>query len=550
MRFKVAFVILISLILKSTILYSATKLSVSELQTKLDSLKTELMVPDLSEEKEATLLEQTGEAYYYLGNYPLSLINLKHAFEKYESIGDMAKVGEMLERQGVLYTELNDYKTAIDNYLKALTILEDIEDDRLISRVKLNIATVYSQLNDYKQTLIYVNDAKLFYEKNRKEYKKGYISSLIFLSGIYLDQSKPDSALNFLNEALDFLKNHGGNFNLQGIYTNIGNVYNEQKEYDQALDFYYKALQIYRENEHAKGIGSILTNIAAILSDQGKYSEALANFEEALGYLKEINALRELNTLYMNMSITYNELKEFEKSLEYYHLSQELKDSIMSPEIQTKIANLQNQYEIKKYEQELVTQKQESRLRQYILLFAISGLFVLWIILFFRYRLVRKNKVLQEADYNQEKINLTNELEFKNKQMESFAIHIIQKNEFLEKLVSDIDRIDKKSLTIDNVNTLKNSIKQNLHIEKDKEEFHNYVDQIHQSFFFKLEQKFPQLTKAERRLCSLLILDLSIKEIADLISISPETVKKVRYRLRKKFELNREDNLVQFLKHI
>lgn len=55
------------------------------------------------------------------------------------------------------------------------------------------------------------------------------------------------------------------------------------------------------------------------------------------------------------------------------------------------------------------------------------------------------------------------------------------------------------------------------------------------------------LTPNEVRLCILIRLNISSKEIARLINITPESVNKARYRLRKKIGLTRQKDLYQFL---
>ena len=66
----------------------------------------------------------------------------------------------------------------------------------------------------------------------------------------------------------------------------------------------------------------------------------------------------------------------------------------------------------------------------------------------------------------------------------------------------------------------------------------------------KLNERFPDLTINDKRLCALLAIDLSTKDIAAIINISPESVKKSRYRLRKKLQLETEDGLSEFLKNL
>ncbi len=74
-----------------------------------------------------------------------------------------------------------------------------------------------------------------------------------------------------------------------------------------------------------------------------------------------------------------------------------------------------------------------------------------------------------------------------------------------------------------------------------------YFEKVNSSFFQRLKNQFPDLTQSDLKLCALISLNLSMKEMAELMGISPESVKMARHRLRKKLNLVTEENLTEFL---
>ncbi|MDD5507661.1 MAG: LuxR C-terminal-related transcriptional regulator [Bacteroidales bacterium] len=66
----------------------------------------------------------------------------------------------------------------------------------------------------------------------------------------------------------------------------------------------------------------------------------------------------------------------------------------------------------------------------------------------------------------------------------------------------------------------------------------------------KLTAGFPHLTLQEKHLAMLIRLNLSTKEIATLLNISPKSVEVARYRLKKKLNLQQDDNLAQFINNL
>lgn len=74
-----------------------------------------------------------------------------------------------------------------------------------------------------------------------------------------------------------------------------------------------------------------------------------------------------------------------------------------------------------------------------------------------------------------------------------------------------------------------------------------YFNSAHQNFLDRLKTRFPDITTGDLRVCCLLKMNLSTKEIASLMNVSVRAIELRRYRLRKRFELDNETNLVDFL---
>ena len=91
-------------------------------------------------------------------------------------------------------------------------------------------------------------------------------------------------------------------------------------------------------------------------------------------------------------------------------------------------------------------------------------------------------------------------------------------------------------------------INRNLETDRFTENYKNQL-QIHYEFNNKLKEKFHDLTNSELKLCSLLRLNQSSKEISSLLNISPKSVDMKRYRLRKKLNIDSEKDIPEFLKN-
>jgi DNA-binding CsgD family transcriptional regulator len=81
----------------------------------------------------------------------------------------------------------------------------------------------------------------------------------------------------------------------------------------------------------------------------------------------------------------------------------------------------------------------------------------------------------------------------------------------------------------------------------DWQSFKDYFEKVHPNFNAKLRKEFPTITESEERLFLLVKLNLRTKEIASILGISNDSVKKNRNRLRKRLSLNADQDLVEYV---
>jgi DNA-binding CsgD family transcriptional regulator len=94
---------------------------------------------------------------------------------------------------------------------------------------------------------------------------------------------------------------------------------------------------------------------------------------------------------------------------------------------------------------------------------------------------------------------------------------------------------------------VRNKIESNIQGDEVLKKIEDQFDVVHNNFMKRLREKHPDLSNNERMMCAYLKMNLSTKEIAPLLNISIRGVETIRYRLRKKFELEREDSLIEYL---
>jgi ligand-binding sensor domain-containing protein len=145
---------------------------------------------------------------------------------------------------------------------------------------------------------------------------------------------------------------------------------------------------------------------------------------------------------------------------------------------------------------------------------------------------------------------LEGELQFRNKELATAAMHLVERGGILSSIREELSAVIKR-LNIPNLSFEFRSVFKLLgETEKSNEDWNRfalYFDEVHNNYLTTLKTKFPQLSNTDLKLCAYLRLNLSSKEIAQLLNISLKGVEVSRYRLRKKLGLATEVNLHDFL---
>lgn len=145
---------------------------------------------------------------------------------------------------------------------------------------------------------------------------------------------------------------------------------------------------------------------------------------------------------------------------------------------------------------------------------------------------------------------LEGELQFKNKELATATMHLVERGGMMSSIKEELLAVIKR-LNIPNLSHEFRSVFRMINdTEKSDDDWNRfalYFDQVHNNFLSNLKNKYPQLSPTDLKLCAYLRLNLSSKEIAQLLNISLKGVEVSRYRLRKKLNLATEINLHDFL---
>ena len=419
----------------------------------------------------------------------------------------------------------------------------------------------------------------------------GDLSRIVWIASYYSKVEKYETAIEYLKLGLnDFIeKSDTGGFLMQ--YNNLGYTYKKNNQSDSAIKYYNKVINFELKTDKFNAtIGLATGNLGSIHLENGDYLLALNNmtidaelsestnkssYYNAMNgiaecHLKMKNHAEAINTLLQIDSIkheyydakiqtfsllaeAYGNINEHKKSIYYLNKIIQKKDSIN--EIETpadyalkqlsnaKISGIKTELELSENKAE--SEKFKNNVYTFLLILAIVTTII--IIIYFRSR-NKKNLSIKELEKELISIELNN----KKKDLTGTINNLSYKRDFIDEVqlkLKEVNQLPKDQIQerlttiIRDFNNYKNADKTMAALQMD-------LDKVNLSFFQKLEEKFPTLTKKEKELCGLLILNLSSKDIATIRNITPNAVKKARQRIRKKLPIEESQELTTFLENV
>ena len=189
---------------------------------------------------------------------------------------------------------------------------------------------------------------------------------------------------------------------------------------------------------------------------------------------------------------------------------------------------------------------------------------------------IRKNKYYEtieqrrlylekESKIKQEQFELEKEIErlkneklqikilLKDKELVNNTLQVVKKNKILNGIIQklkDIDTVSFDDSTKFHFNKLNKSIAKEVHTDKSWKDLEKHIKNVHFDFLKRLKEKYPTISPRELDLSTYLLMNMSTKEIAEIMNISSGGVELARYRLRKKLNLTKKENLTGFLMSI
>ena len=443
-----------------------------------------------------------------------------------------------------------------------------------------------------------LNEYKNLEKTNSELGKMGRYKCLQLISTIYSRQKKYDDALRLSNEVAAELKDKNDSSGTLGLaYRSLGTLYEIKKRGDSSEIYFKLALAEFEKSNAIAYLPTIYCKLGEIEKRKnqkdisfGYFNKALTLAQSSKNKQAQVKALIDLGKWYLELdsnsvkaeSYFTNSLqiakslsdKTFEieavealimvkkKQGNYFEVSQlqnkviQIKDAFYSFEREQIVKSLEVQFEVAEKNRKLKlisAEKEVSKLTNYLLISLLVVVFVIFTILyFFLQKINRRDKQLLKTKEDlvavmeeQERLKaqqFQNDIEHKESQLSAITIQMVEKNELLDEIKTILNKKEPTS-----ENELKKLVNKYTIQDNNWKDFDHYFESVNKNFNTRLKQKYPEISSNDLKICALIKLNLSIKEMATILNISPDSVKTARHRLRKKLQLPTEENLTDFI---
>ncbi|MFA5417633.1 MAG: tetratricopeptide repeat protein [Bacteroidales bacterium] len=443
---------------------------------------------------------------YSQGNYQQALKYITSAYNQATEQKDDTSLAKILNTLGLIHWRLGNSLDAIECYEEAARLADKNNLTRLLGLTQTNLSLIYKAQHNFELAFKYNIRAITIFRKNY-------------------------------------------NFRDFGIaLNNQGQIFKNLNQNDSAKYYYLKAIHNYKKIDYKDGQSATYYNLAEVYLRQKNEDSALLYAQKSLALGLEIESKVRASEACQKYSEIYEYFNKPDSALKYYKLYDEINKKMLMANQSVQLAKLQAELGTEVKNLQIQNLKKEQILaRNHIEFIAAMLTIVALVIAFLLYRYLSKIQ-FKKRKLELELYNSKTVLKIQEQELKAYILDLSRKNAIVNKLQEDIAKKstyeETKSIEITRL------LEQKILTEDDWESFKTKFRSIYPGFFARINQLNLALTEAEIRLLVLIHLELSGKEMARTLGISPQSVRVCKMRLKKKLIVDHYESVEGFLSYL
>ncbi|MBS1914013.1 MAG: LuxR family transcriptional regulator [Bacteroidetes bacterium] len=459
-------------------------------------------IPDAADRM--LVLHSLGIYYVRQDDLSSAFVRLYECEEIARALNDNRRLAGVFVTLATAFEKAGAYDEALEFCMQGLELFRAIGDNVKVAHAMINTGTMFGKLLDYSKALEYYQMA--IEHCRAVGYHEGVLVAGMNV-GISLNELKrPAEALPYLQELLEKARRHGHRTMIAEALGAIGCSQIQCGQYSESLLSFQEAIDVALKSGDRIQYAYLLGKTGEVMQIEGRLEEALAAFQEALDICLQYEPPAEELNARENLAKLYERMGDYRKCAEEQKRILELHRKLTGEVRQRSAAAIEHRYAIR-----------AARQQQEIMA-------------------LRAEKAEAELSRRMQELNAS-------------ALQIMQRNEAfkaMQKLVEPYIRNGRGQ-----VKELAVRVRDNITTAVDSHEkwrlFEQQFEEVHHDFMRVLRERCMELTPTELKICVLIRLDLSTKQIADALFTSALTVKTHRTNIRRKLQLGGEENLSSFL---
>ncbi|WNH11945.1 tetratricopeptide repeat protein [Thalassobellus suaedae] len=461
-----------------------------------------------------------------------------------------------------LYSHNVNYGKSYDNYWEALLLADQSKDSISMFKVYHGLGWLYLFYKRDDEALKKFNVSnkiiKQLINKKNKDLMLGYVGGNYFaITNLYRDIKEYDKMGIYLDSCFQVqneLKNRPKSYYFEAESGYLASV---KGNYEEALQKLNNAKNHFELNDPSYQV-LLEMFFGDVYLRMGKLDETIFHYKKSLEisskYKRHLN-----NDLIVNESLSNTFLKQnnFKEAYKYLKDAKTLNEQVFgrTSDNNRHLLEIKDLYRIEK--KRLADNETQNRLLQlenedkiWFLKSIILGVSIVFLIIFgfstirnIRNRHANEKRILKET----QKLKTQKHkeiIELKNKELTESALRLVEKDEFIASIKNRLEN-QKDKIDVNVIKRILRSMQGNPN--NNWEEFEARFTSINKSFYSNLKKGFPHLKQTDLKVCALVKLNFPSKDMSKLLGISVESVHTSRHRLRKKLNLDRNENLEEFI---
>ena len=494
----------------------------------------------------AEAANNTGALYRRQGIADSARVYLNRALEIDKARNNIAGINKTLYDIGTMEMNTGHYDLAYQNLTAALRSQEETGDSIFRLYTLTALVNLHFFLGNNPKSRGYYIDALNMARQTGDSPQE--ILLLSNLSALINDSISLNQAKQYAYAGIRMAIESNDYNSLVAFYGNLANALLKQNKTDSSFLYYHKGLEYTTKANNQYLVNNFHIQMARAFQQTGKNNEAYNLYKLGLKNATNINNLTGMRDAVMGMAVIDSIQGNYRRALRHFTEGTKWNDSIQNTESNNRISELELIYETKKKEQlikDLEDKNQYNKLLRLLgVVFTIAAITVLSLValLFRKQQIITLQRV---ATLENEQKHANDILNIKRKELTAHALSLAKAEEVIRNANTHINQLIPKvdNHTSEQLNALISSMRTSQNSQKLWREFEQRFDELNNGFISKLLLHYPNLSPTEIRMCALLRMQLSTKDLAELTQRSPRTIEYTRTNIRRKMGLSSTDNL-------